>query len=203
MNLRYDSQSLAEYVIVVNVLNIKRAKYIKIWLVQNMYSIYRYICLPSLKLTVRTWKWLVSRWFLAFFGSLCLCSRLFFAVRYRDSKLHHPSDLFFCQAKNNFSKWCFFLLGWKHAPVIFSIYAAIYCWQQVYTLLGTNMSPEKESLEEYVPFEMAAVWGDMFVFGSVVLLCSFVQLVIFQLAMSTWAQSLGYGSQVLDSKECT
>lgn len=48
MNLRYDSQSLAEYVIVVNVLNIERAKYIKIWLVQNMYSIYRYIlCLPS------------------------------------------------------------------------------------------------------------------------------------------------------------
>ena len=87
-------------------------------------------------------------------------------------------------------------------PRVFSIYEAIYCWQQVYTLLGTNMSPGKESLEEYVHFEMAAVWGDMFVFGSVVLLCFFVQLVMFQLAMSTWAQSLGYGSQVLDSK-CT
>lgn len=35
------------------------------------------------------------------------------------------------------------------------------------------MSPGKESLEEYVHFEMAAVWGDMFVFGSVVLLCFF------------------------------
>ena len=196
MNLRHDNQSLAEHVIVGNVLNVKRAKYIKIWLVQNMYSMYRYICLPSQQLTVCTWKLLVGRWCLSFFGSFCLFSRVFFPVGYRAGSLNciiRRICFFLRSEKPLVDVWCLFLLGWKNAPVFFNLCSYLLFTTSVIICIVYTLLP---SWELTCPLETSR-WKSTFLLkwplfrGHVCFReCSSfmfaVQLIIFQLAMSTW-----------------